>query len=100
MVESSTIEVPLATFRCSGKGYCIGGERPPLPMERWPLLSWGVTHPVFGDAVFLCDQSTTVEQVAMEAASTPDYAVIATRFGTTADHVAQAIDYAAMVAIQ
>ena len=40
------------------------------------------------------DNGTAVADIAAAAAETPDYAALAARFRTTADHVADAIRYA------
>ena len=52
-----------------------------------------VWHPKHGNKVFTEDQAATVEDIALAACETPDVVALAARFGTTAEHARQAIDY-------
>jgi hypothetical protein len=87
--------VEIGKLHCTGKGFCTGGRHPSPPLHGHGLLCWThLKHPKFGFGVYLEDQSASVEQVALELAVTPELGAIAAKFGTSATHVAQAIDYA------
>ena len=92
-ITGQTIE--LSNIKLSGKGTCDGGANPRPPLHDYPLLGWCHTgHPKHGTCVFTEDQKASVEEIASVAAETPNLQAIANRFGTTRDHVAQAIQYA------
>ncbi len=84
----------LPKLKIVGTGSCVGGRHPEPPIDKHPLLCWAVSHPKHGSKVFTEDGAASVEEIAVAACETPDYAALAARFGTTADHVAQAVDYA------
>jgi len=86
--------VTLTKFVVQGDGSCVGGKHPDPPLDKFPRLAWMVSHPRHGSKVFTEDQAATVEDIAMTACETPDHEALAARFGTTAEHVRQAIDYA------
>jgi hypothetical protein len=71
-----------------GTGTSEGGFRPDPPMDEFPLLVW-----VSGEAR-LEDGRASVEEVAVAAATNPHLDAVAAQFGTTTDHVAQAVAYA------
>ncbi len=68
-------------------GHKPGVER----LDRWPLLVHAPSQ--WGPGVRTEDHGIPVEDLAAAVAESPDYARIAHAFGTTADHVAQAVDY-------
>ena len=88
------VKVDLDTVRVTGEGSCVGGRHPDPPLDGYPRLAWMVSHPVHGSRVFTEDGKASVEQIGLAVAETPNLDALAARFGTTADHVAQAIDYA------
>jgi uncharacterized protein (DUF433 family) len=84
----------LPPLRIVGTASCVGGKHPDPPIDKHPLLCWGVSHPVHGSKVFTNDQRASVEDIAIAACETPNLDTLAAKFGTTAEHVRQAIDYA------
>lgn len=82
------------TLRVVGQASCVGGKHPDPPLDGFPLLCWAVSHPVHGLKVFTEDGAATVEDIAIAAATSANLDAVASQFGTTADHVSQAIDYA------
>jgi hypothetical protein len=70
-----------------GFGACVGGSRPDPPIDAYPLLVWD------GSEVKTEDGRATVRDLAM-AATGASLSVVANRFGTTIDHVLQAVAYA------
>ena len=88
-------EVSLSKVKVSGKGHCNGGANPHPPFHDYPLLAWThLGHPKHGDGVFTEDQKASVEEIALALAATPDIAALAAKFGTSEEHVSQAIAYA------
>ena len=90
----ASADVNLTTLHCTGEAGCLGGKHPDPPLDAWPLLVWSPRHEAHGDLVFTEDGKASVEAVALAVAETPDYDALASRFGTTAEHVRQAVDYA------
>jgi hypothetical protein len=86
--------VSLKDYHCTGKAECVGGKHPDPPLDMWPLLVWSPTHETHGKNVFTEDGAATVADIATAACETPDYEALAGKFKTTAEHVAQAVDYA------
>lgn len=84
----------LAQYSIVGTATCVGGKHPDPPLDGFPKLVWMVSHPVHGSRVFTEDQAASVEQIALAACETPSFDAIAARFGTTHEHVSQAIAYA------
>ncbi len=84
----------LPKLKIVGAGSCIGGKHPEPPIDKHPLLAWMVSHPRHGSKVFTEDQAATVEDIAIAACETPNLDALAYKFGTTAEHVRQAVDYA------
>lgn len=78
----------------TGEASCVGGKHPDPPLDKYPLLAWSVSHPEHGAKVFTEDGKASVESIAVEAAVSPSFQVVADKFSTTLDHVAQAVDYA------
>jgi hypothetical protein len=79
---------------CHGTGTCVGGQKSDIPHLKFPFLVWGGNHPRYGSKAFTEDGAASVEDIALAACETPDYVVLASRFGTTPEHVRQAVDYA------
>lgn len=91
----SIMESTTSNLAIHGTGFCAGGHHPDPPLDAYPLLCWTGRHPRFGDmVVHLEDQSASVHDVATSIVEYPSYESIASRFGTTVPHVAQAIQYA------
>lgn len=86
--------VGLDKFSCTGKAECVGGKHPDPPLDKWPLLAWSMSNEIHGSKVFTEDQVASVADIAMAACETPNYEALASRFRTTPEHVAQAVDYA------
>ncbi len=84
----------LSPYKVIGTGSCVGGKHPDPPIDKHPLLAWMVQHPRHGSKVFTEDQAATVEDIALAACETSNYDVLAARFGTSGEHIHQAIDYA------
>ncbi len=91
MPESS---INLSGLKCVGTASCVGGKHPDPPLDKFPLLAWMVSHPRHGSKVFTEDGAASVEAIATQVATTPDYVALAKDHGTTVEHVRQAIDYA------
>jgi hypothetical protein len=72
----------------------VGGKHPDPPLDHWPLLAWCPDHAGHGSKVFTEDGAATVEDIASHACEMADFEALAARFGTTADHAAQAVEYA------
>ena len=86
--------ISLQDLKVVGTGSCVGGKHPDPPIDKYPLLAWMVKHPRHESKVFTEDQAASVEDIAVAACETPNLDVLAARFGTTAEHVRQAVDYA------
>jgi hypothetical protein len=90
------LNVETVKLIAAGVGECVGGKHPDPPLDDYPLLVWTGDHAKFGKmVVILEDQKASVEQVALEYCAAPNLDAIATKFGTTGEHVMQAVDYAA-----
>jgi hypothetical protein len=69
-----------------GFATCTGGDDPDPPIHDYPLLVW------VGGEVRTEDGAASVDEIAV--AGTSDIRALADRFGTTPEHVMQALDYA------
>lgn len=88
-------QIEIKNLKVSGKGTCEGGVNPHPPLHDYPLLAWSsVGHPKFKDGVFTEDQKASVEEIALALPTTPNIDSLAAKFGTTKEHVNQAINYA------
>ena len=91
----SSAQIDFDHLKVKGEGFCIGGRHPEPPIDKFPLLAWTHNHPKFGKmTVHLEDHKASVEDIAIAFAERPDFAAIATKFGTTEEHARQAVDYA------
>jgi hypothetical protein len=88
MRDMASATVTTAPLHVVGKAECVGGKHPDPPLDDYPLLAWS------GKKVHTEDGRATVEDLAVAVAHTPDFAALAARFGTTDEHVAQAVAYA------
>ena len=61
-------------------------------LDSFPLLSCSLKQ--WGEGVRTEDNGTSVAEIYRASVETPDFAELAKRFGTTAPHVIQAIQYA------
>lgn len=87
--------IDLANVKVTGSGTCSGGAHHHPPFHDYPLLAWcHAGHEVHGLGVFTEDQKASVEAIAVAVAANPNYEAVAAQFGTTSDHVSQAVDYA------
>lgn len=79
----------------AGVGTCTAGDHPNPPLDDYPLLAWTKDHGKFGYmVVHLEDQKASVEQIALALSENSSYEAVASKFGTSADHVDQAARYA------
>ncbi len=89
-------DIDFSGLKATGKGTCHGGAHPHPPFHDYPLLAWmHEGHQRHGKLVFTEDQKASVEEVALAFAAKPDLASVAAQFGTTQEHVRQAVAYAA-----
>ncbi len=86
--------ITLHTLKCTGTADCVGGKHPDPPLDAFPLLAWMVKHPRHESKVFTEDGAASVEAIALDVVTTPDYQALAVKHGTTVEHVRQAVDYA------
>ncbi len=86
--------VQLAKLKVVGTGSCVGGKYPDPPIDGFHLLVFDPFLTKHPGKVSLEDGSASVEDVAVALAVLPDLESLAARFGTTPEHVRQAIDYA------
>lgn len=75
-----------------GFATCEGGQHPDPPIHDYPLLVW------VEDEVSTEDGAASVAELA--SAGTSDIRELSGRFGTTPEHVTQALAYAALAARQ
>lgn len=87
-------DIELSTLKIAGEASCVGGKHPDPPLDSYPLLTWSPRHERHGAKVCTEDGKASVEAIALAAVETQDYDRLASLFGTTPDHVAQAVDYA------
>jgi hypothetical protein len=88
-------DVTTSPLKVTGKGHCKGGVNPHPPFHDYPLLAWThLGHPQHGDNVFTEDQKASVHDIALAVAETPNHEAVAAKFGTTVEHVNQAVAYA------
>jgi hypothetical protein len=87
--------VAIDKLKATGVGFSTGGKHPSPPLHGYSLLCWShAGHPKFGHGVFLEDGKASVEQVAKELTVNPNLDAITAKFGTSVEHVSQAVDYA------
>lgn len=89
-----SVHIALEDLKVIGSGDCVGGKHPDPPLDDFPLLAWMPNHPVHGGEIITEDGKVTVHQIALALAQTPHVGAIAKRFGTTEEHVTQAVGYA------
>jgi hypothetical protein len=91
----SSANIAIENLKIKGEAFCIGGRHPEPPLDKYPLLAWLYDHPKFGRmTVFLEDHKASVEQVALALVELHDFDAVAKKFGTSLDHVEQAVKYA------
>jgi hypothetical protein len=89
-------QVDFSGLKATGQGTCHGGAHPHPPFHNYPLLSWmHAGHERHGGLVFTEDQKANVQDIAVAFLANPDLAALAAQHGTTAEHVRQAVEYAA-----
>lgn len=87
--------IDITTLKCTGRGTCDGGVNPGPPLHDFPLLAWKHDgHHQHVRSVFTEDQKASVPEIATALAGNQSVEALAARFGTTPDHVTQAIQYA------
>jgi uncharacterized protein (DUF433 family) len=80
----------------TGIGTSTGGRHPEPPLHGWPLLVWQPGHDRHGDKVFTEDGRATVNDIVKAFRESQDSEAVARRFGTTTEHVLQAVAYGAL----
>lgn len=93
-IQYSISDKKLDELKVSAHISCEGGIGPPIPIHHYPLLAWMPAHHVHGPSVFTEDQKVSVADIARAVPESPSFAALADRFGTTVEHVRQALDYA------
>jgi hypothetical protein len=94
-ITYSVNETDLKGAKFTGSASCEGGHQPKVSLHNYPLLSWMHDgHPKFRDAVFLEDQSASVDEIAAAVPQAASFDALAEKFRTTREHVVQALDYA------
>jgi hypothetical protein len=89
------LKVDFTGVTAKGKGSCHGGVHPHPPFHDYHLLAWmHAGHDRHGMQVFLEDQTASVEEIATEFAAGQVVAAVAAKFGTSDEHVRQALAYA------
>jgi hypothetical protein len=79
----------LANVRVSGAAACSGGSTPHPPLDDYPLLVWT------NGEVRTEDGRASARDIALALGYVPSLNALAIRAGTTPDHAAQALAYAA-----
>ena len=85
-------QVTLESVRAVGFGTCVGGIVPNPSVDGFPLLVYAPAH--YGDDVYTEDGQVSVRAVAAAFIETLNPVVVAQKFGTTLDHVTEAVKYA------
>ena len=94
-----TATIGLDKLKVVGEASCVAGRYPDPPIDLYTHLAWTAAHPRHGSKVFTEDQAASVLEIAIAAAhpvpgARPDHDQLAARFGTTGEHIHQAIAYA------
>lgn len=76
-----------------GKGVCEGGFDPHPALKLFPYLAFVPGHPVHGNEVHTEDGKVSVETIGVVAAMVSDDRSLADMYGTTPEHVRQALSY-------
>ena len=76
-----------------GTAFCEGGYDPHPALKLFPFLVYVPGHPVHGDRVHTEDGRVSVEEIGMSASLITDNEALATKLGTTPEHVRQALSY-------
>jgi hypothetical protein len=84
--------ITLAPACVVATGECVGGERLDPPLDGFPLLAHDPG--TFGKEVHTEDGRASVREIAIVFVHTLNAEAVAAKFGTTVDHVIQAVDYA------
>ena len=87
-------DIQLDQLKVVGTGSCVGGKYPDPVIDRLSPLVFDPFLTKHPGKVSLEDGSASVEDVALALAVLPDLESLAAKFGTTPEHVRQAIDYA------
>jgi len=90
----SSSQIAPSKLKIVGRAECIGGKHPDPPLYGFPLLGWMVWHPTHGNKVFTEDGAASVESIALDTVTIPNYEALAAKHGTTTEHIRQAIEYA------
>ncbi len=80
--------IDISDTKMVGTAVCEGGSHPSPPINDFPLLIWN------GVEVWTEDGKATVEQLAWALPEMPCIKSLASRYGTTQEHVFQALAYA------
>ena len=94
-LQYSIANMELDKLKVVGQAACVGGRSPSPGLHGYPLLAWmHAGHPAHGTDVFTEDGKASVGAIARALAESPSFDALAARFGTSRDHVVQALDYA------
>lgn len=85
----SSVIIAGSSVDASGEGGCASGWQPNPSIDDFPLLVASQERGVFTE-----DGRATVKEIARAYPDDPRFGVLATKFGTSHHHVAQAIQYA------
>lgn len=84
--------VTLENLKIVGTADCVGGLHPEPPIHDYSLLVYAPAQ--YGVGVWTEDGKASVDQISAAIVELLTMEAVAARFGTTVDHVAQAVDYA------
>lgn len=91
----SIAKINFDDFKAEAFGTCEGGHHPDPPIDAYPLLAWSALHPAHGSMVVHTeDGKASVHDIAVAACEIHSVEALAAKFGTTEQHVDQAIRYA------
>lgn len=82
-----------------GKGGCEGGFDPHPALRLFPYLSYVPGHPVHGNQVQTEDGRVSVTELGIASSLITDNQALADKYGTTIEHVRQALSYMSHVLI-
>lgn len=85
-------EVATERLKITGAAHAEPGSQPVPPIIDFPLLVWSPLQ--WGEDVYTEDGKASVAQIVQAMLKLLDFDAVAARFGTTTDHVEQALDYA------
>lgn len=79
-------------LKIAGVAHAENGTQPDPPIVDFPLLAWAPSQ--WGNEVYTEDGKASIDQIVESILKLLDFEAVADRYGTTADHVEQAVAYA------